>query len=89
MDISKNTIGVDGAKALVSALPDSNITTLTFGPKSTAIKLQIDALEPEPEVESSAPTSVNFSKPEFGPAELIIISYWLSTDATASPRRLG
>jgi len=80
LDISNNAIGVDGAKALVSALPDSNIKTLTFGPKSTKINLQIDALEPEPE---EAATSVSFSNQELGPAELIFIAYWLSCDSTA------
>ena len=79
MDISKNAIEVDGAKALVSMLPGSSIKTLTFGPKSTKINLQMNALEPEPEEE----TSVNFSKQELGPTELIIIAYWFSTDATA------
>ena len=79
LDISKNMIGVDGAKALVSALPNSSIKTLIFGP---AINLQINALEPEPVVESSTAkvTSFNFSEQQLGPAELIIVAWWLNTD---------
>ena len=86
LDISQNTlIEVTGARALVAALPDTGLATLVLGPLSTKIDLRAFELrlQPEPEAATSTPSSINFSKQELGPAELIVIAWWLSTDATA------
>ena len=90
LDVSKNKIGVDGATALVSVLSRSNVRTLVFGPKATRLHLQVAdvaALAPQPEPEGSATAApcVNaaFVGQELGPAELIVIAWWLSTEATA------
>ena len=90
LDVSKNKIGVDGATALVSVLSRSNVRTLVFGPKATRLHLQVAdvaalAPQPEPEGLATAPPCVNddFAAQELGPAELIVIAWWLSTEATA------
>ena len=87
LDVSKNKIGVAGAKALVSMLPRSNIATLVFGPKATMLRLQVIdatlALQPEPQATVSTCVTVDFSKQELGPAELIIIAWWLSPESAA------
>ena len=71
VDISGNSIGSDGGKALISVLPSSSIKSLKIG-RSFEIS-----------TEKYEETAVDCSKQDFGPGEVIVLSWWLSTEVTA------
>ena len=72
VDLSGNKIGGEGGTALVSALPSSNIKTLKIG---KSFEIAIDEYDG---------TALDCSKQDFGPGEVIVVSWWLSTPATAA-----
>ena len=71
VDISGNSIGSDGGKALISVLPSSSIKSLKIG-RSFEIS-----------TEKYEESVVDCSKQDFGPGEVIVLSWWLSTEVTA------
>jgi hypothetical protein len=64
-------IGSEGGKTLVKVLPSSRIKTLKIG-KSFEIT-----------TEKYEGTAVDCSNQDFGPGEVIVLSWWLSTEVTA------
>eukprot|EP01050_Picozoa_sp_SAG11_P001689 SAG11_NODE_76_length_18005_cov_6.523958_13_plen_1375_part_00 len=68
VDISKNTIGVDGASALTAVLPETKIQKLIIGPESTAIP-----------VHDADVTKLDVSNQNLGPAEIMLISAAFAT----------
>ena len=76
VDLSGNKIGGEGGTALVSALPSSNIKTLKIG---KSFEIAIDEYDG---------TALDCSKQDFGPGEVIVVSWWLSKLAVKGHRRI-
>ena len=73
VDISGNEqMGAEAGAMLAKVMPDSNIKSFKFG-KSAEIS-----------TEKCEATALDFSSQNFGPGEVIVISWWLSTPATAA-----
>ena len=73
VDISGNEqMGAEAGAMLAKVMPDSNIKSFKFG-KSAEIS-----------TEKCEATVLDFSSQNFGPGEVIVISWWLSTPATAA-----
>merc|ERR1712159_118719 len=63
VDISKNSIGVDGASAFAAVLAETKIQKLVIGPQSTVIP-----------VHDTEVTKLDVSNQNLGPAEIMLIS---------------
>ena len=62
IDISKNNIGADGAKALADVIPASKVQTLVIG---DGVEISTRGSEAE---------TLDFSNKGFGPGEVVLIS---------------
>ena len=71
VDVTRCGMGSEGGKSLVGVLPSSSIKSLKIG-RSFEIS-----------TEKYEETAVDCSKQDFGPGEVIVLSWWLSTEATA------
>jgi hypothetical protein len=68
LDVSKNRIGADGARALLQAIPSSKLQTIVIGMKDP-ISITVGGSDAV-----AAMTALDYSNQDIGPAELMMIS---------------
>jgi Ran GTPase-activating protein (RanGAP) involved in mRNA processing and transport len=67
LDVSKNSIGADGASALLNVIPDTKLQTIVIG---KSVSISVSGSDPE----LAKMTSLDYSDQGFGLGELMIIS---------------
>jgi hypothetical protein len=70
INVSQNKIGVDGAKALASVIPESSLKWIVIGSKSTRVP-----------VHNLEVTSLDVSGQNLGPVEITVLAAAISTNA--------
>jgi hypothetical protein len=67
LDVSRNSIGADGASALLNVIPDTKLQTIVIG---KSVSISVGGSDPE----LAKMTSLDYSDQGFGPGELMMIS---------------